>query len=383
MERLLPIKIILSLIVCSPLMIASILHFVPSATPLLYLKDMILVILVIWAAIEVNERGKVLAGLLVPFIICFSIAVLISDSHMGLLIASLRQMIMPFLFIFIGVNLIKTQYEYDEMVCFILKLFIGVVVFGVFERITHLWSSGWLQAYFQAKSIPVLSSGYPFFFIEPVGVQELAEHSGLVRMSSVVLDPINLGHLLVACYFLSSGVKNKLIFFTSLLATLSKGALIHFFIVSVIFNKKIELYYRLLIGLASFFILLYLLSGHAGFLLHLKGLVNATANVSLFGEGVGHAGNYSVILKGINVHDVTDSFFGSVLGQLGFIGAVFWLLPLLFVAAKVWDFGLIGKVMLGQIIVSVLSENTLNFSSLIIAFFLGGALLNVKTKPVA
>lgn len=372
------VRLNIILIYISPILAGLLLSLVPTLSSALALKDIFLMLLLVFLIKRYNLATHTVLLLALPFILVFLASVLNSDIPNVLIFASFRQLITPYLFVLVGTLLINNETKLSDIVSLLLKLSLFACFFGFFERFTYLWGNGVLTNYFNAKNIDLLSSGYPFFFIEPISYQELEEHTGIVRMTSFILDPINFGHLMVGAFFLAKKQWHKGVFLFCLLASLSKGALIHFFIVGVVFNKRIHIYVRLILGLCSFITLLILFGNHAGFLLHLKGLVNALQNLSFFGEGIGHAGNYAIILGADNIHDITDSYLGAVLGQVGAVGFIFWSLPLFYLSMKLWQTHSIGKVILGQLIVAALSENTFNFSSLIFIFIIAGSFLYEK-----
>jgi len=146
-------------------------------------------------------------------------------------------------------------------------------------------------------------------------------------------------------------------------------------------NNRLNIFIRILIPSLTlvfgfFFINL------AGIIIHFKGLYFALINANLFGHGLGLVGNYAKMfaedLSVYNKIQISDTFIGSVLGQIGIVGLLAWLT---FFYRHLIDL-LRNKMLPGsiiiisQLIISVLSENTLNFTS----FFIPGILAVLVNK---
>ena len=108
----------------------------------------------------------------------------------------------------------------------------------------------------------------------------------------------------------------------------------------------------------------------------------AIINVNWFGHGLGLVGNYAKMfatdLTIYNTMHISDTFIGSVLGQLGIVGLCFW--SSYFARYFIDLFRRIlmpgSIIIISQLIISILSENTLNFTT----FFIPGLLAVLVNK---
>ena len=210
-----------------------------------------------------------------------------------------------------------------------------------------------------------------------------------LRLVSTILDPISFGHILtsgfVTLYFIKGIVKNRKIYLFlilfGLLLTMSKGAIFQLILCLTLFNSKLNFFLRFLIPL------IVLISGYflidlRGIIIHFTGLYYAIVNINWFGHGLGLVGNYAkMFANDLTVYKqikISDTFMGSVIGQIGIVGTFIWLsffyrsfLNILFQKTMPGSI-----IILTQLIISILSENTLNYTS----FFIPGILAVLVNK---
>lgn len=303
------------------------------------------------------------------------------------IVYNLRQLISPLLIIGFGYYVTITDKErIYGIIRFLYKITIWVVVVGLFFKIFKIWDYISLANYFNLKGIPVDSRGVSYMFYEPI-------INYTERLVSTILDPISLGHIIAAslilCYYSVSisGKKRKwflVLFFVGLILTFSKGAILQSVLALFFFNKKLSIVIRYLVP--SLFIGIVLISINIeGILIHLVGLQNAIIYMNFFGHGLGQVGNYAkMFADDLSVYEqfkISDTFIGSVIGQLGLIGFLFWIsffLP----RVKNAIFGsrvYVGSVIIiSQLMIAVISENTLNFTSFVVPGIIGGLLIKNK-----
>jgi Ca2+/Na+ antiporter len=120
------------------------------------------------------------------------------------------------------------------------------------------------------------------------------------------------------------------------------------------------------------------ISTHTGFQSHSRGLFNSFESISAFGMGLGGAGNVSVMYAAIK-SGIGDSFVGALLGQVGFIGCVIWFLILLYKLKESYLMSrTITLLLVTQLALGFLSENSFNFLSIFPAAFFCGYIVRSK-----
>jgi len=289
---------------------------------------------------------------------------------------NIRQLLAPFLIISFP-YIIKIPIKLNkELILFILRFILFLIIIGVIFMFVDIWSVIDLSNYFSAKGIPTYSNGMPAMFFEP-------SMNYANRLVSTILDPISFGHIITACFislfFIKSLCRNRklflIIFLIGLLLTFSKGAIFQLIIALFLLNNRLNIIVRILVPFLTlvfgfFFINL------AGIIIHFKGLYFSIININFFGHGLGLVGNYAKMfaedLSVYNEMKISDTFIGSVLGQLGIIGLLVWLT---FFYRHLIDLlrnrMLTGSIIIiSQLIISVLSENTLNLTSFFIPGFI-------------
>ena len=252
-----------------------------------------------------------------------------------------------------------------------------VFLFGVLEIVFSVWENVGLGEYFNMKGIPVNGDGLSYMFYEPMlGYAK--------RMTSVLIDPISLGHFFatasIGIYYLYPierfSVKSKYIYLAIALAglilTFSKGALLQAYIGLVLFDKRINLFLRLILMMLPVVVVSMMPDQlMTGLLLHFHGTANAFESISLFGYGIGSVGNYSKMFsEDLSLYyqmGISDTFVGSIVGQIGLVGALIWLglgsFLIFCYASNGKGFRVAMTMFISIFIVSIMSENTMNVTS--------------------
>ena len=296
-------------------------------------------------------------------------------------IANIRQMITPLIILILFKSIELNDLSKLEIIQFIYKVTVSIVLLGFIFLLIDVWNYISLHGFFQLKGIPTNEKGLSYMFYEPIiGYAQ--------RMVSTILDPISLGHMLasvaIAMYYkIGIDGKKRIIFLSivllGLLFTFSKGAMLQFFIAVVIFDKNIHLLLKVF-ALYILFIAIYFLPNKAGLLIHLHGTINAFDSISMIGYGIGSVGNYAKMFSSdLTMYEllkISDTFLGSLLGQVGIIGVLIWLYIYLYGIKSISNPGAI--IIISQLLIGILSENTMNFSSFFISGLLGGLIINMN-----
>ncbi|WP_394707253.1 hypothetical protein [uncultured Desulfobacter sp.] len=304
-----------------------------------------------------------------------------SEAAMFAKIASLRQFLAPIFFVTIGFYFTKSVKDLEEIYKAIILSVIIVLVFGFVERFSDFWNFIDVASFYRYKRINVSPEGLPYFWFEP--------RFGMTRMVSTFLDPINLGHFFVLAFFvvkyefelIFSSLKIYAILLVLILIglflTLSKGAWLQFFLVFLILNKNLNVIIRLAGALLTLVGIVIYSQTHAGFWIHVDGFINIMDHITLSGHGVGTFGNYSSMYNLVDPRYLTgvgDSYWASIIGQFGLIGFLMWIFFFLKIVLHLRHH-YISLVLLCQIFISALSENTFNVLSVFHILILSGGLI--------
>ncbi|MFO7657145.1 MAG: hypothetical protein R6W78_08765 [Bacteroidales bacterium] len=329
---------------------------------------------------------------LIPIFLFIIMSFFMSDASAFLAMASFRQLVMPFVFILIGYVFIKSIKDYDGLVKTVISVMFVIVMFGLFERFFLIWTFIDVSSFYNFKNISVFHYGYPVFWIEPVslfGYQTF--ENGIPRMVSLILDPVNLGHMLVCVFLLVLFEGRKfltihahyfmiLVFFIGILLTFSKGSWLQLFLAAIILNHNISIFFKFIGFVISLpFVYLYV-STHAGFMAHFYGFISIYDHITLFGDGLGSYGNYSRMFSEDYVDEVGDSYWAAVIGQIGILGFFTWIMTFIFIAKKNGFNHYLSWLLLSQVFVSSLSENTFNFMSVFLMMIFVGAYLRIRVR---
>lgn len=360
----------------------------------IYIKDgSILFVIFLSFFLFINKNNIRITLWMMPIIFIGLYGYFISSADIFAKLASLRQYYIPFALFAIGFLYVKSEADYKAALKSIYFSILFIVFFGVFERGVYLWEIIDITNFYAVKNIPVFYTGYPVFFIEPISILGYRDFEyGIVRMVSTILDPVNLGHIFVFSYSMISYDANiklnshkkitlQIIILLCLLSTFSKGAFLQLFLVVIIFNGKIKNHIKIAISIIISPLIYYYITSHAGFSVHFNGLIKVLDYLSLFGHGASTFGNYSIMYNNLldNMAGVGDSFWASILGQFGIIGFILWLGMLLFICYKIGFNNYLSKLIISQILVAALSENSFNLMSVVFLMFLSGSYLRFSS----
>lgn len=284
---------------------------------------------------------------------------------------NIRQIVAPILILFFFCNLSLSKADVLNVENFLDILVIAICMFGFIEIYFSVWERVGLHSFFGLKGLPVDESGMSFMFYEPILDYQK-------RLTSTFIDPISAGHFFAAYaiyrYFYRSRLSRAWVAWVlsiiSLLLCLSKGAMLQLFLALTFLNQNVNIFVRIAaLGVPVY--AYYLLPFKEGVLIHLTGVYNAAVNLSLFGYGIGSSGNYTKMfadnLQLYNQLGVSDTFLGAVVTQIGLFGLVLWALLLVFCLNPLANSFRVGlTILMSQVAVSLLSENTMNVTSFVL-----------------
>jgi len=175
-----------------------------------------------------------------------------------------------------------------------------------------------------------------------------------------------------------------LICLAGVVLTMSKGAFLQLYIVFFMLNKQVHIALRAVFWLLPLFSISYFMQ-FRGVQIHVSGLVNSLDSASFLGYGIGSSGNYAKMfsndLSMYSKLEISDTFIGALIGQLGLLLTVAWGMMMLFFIVKSTRFKehlSSMKILISIICVSVLSENTLNVTTFLIPSILIGLAVNYE-----
>jgi len=335
------------------------------------IKDVPFILLFVYFGVKgffFERRLIYLYPLLIIFITYLFLNWVFLNPNYGFVIANIRQLLMPILLIMFFSSCTLEGEDAVSVYTYVAWLSVSVFLIGVICLYFNVWESVGLDKFFSLKGIPVNAEGLSYMFYEPIlGYSR--------RMVSTMLDPISLGHTIAAVFISvwfvwpAKNYRFHILFvlFLMVLSTMSKGAILQVVIACVFLAKKNHPIFKIvtLILVTSFIIWL---PNKEGILIHVEGTVNSFSKAELFGYGIGNVGNYAKMfndnLEIYNSVEISDTYIGAVLGQLGLFGFIMWVSILCYLVFLNRNSCRVSKILLFSILlVSVLSENTLNFSS--------------------
>ncbi len=336
------------------------------------LKDAVIYLLALGVGLQViKDRVAVYSIAFISFITAYLVInyLLLNPSYAAPL-NNIRQIVSPMVLMLIFLLFFRRVTNYKRLAGFVLVVHTVIFFFGVFEFITEFWKEFGLHNYFLLKGIPVDSHGVSYMFYEPMMGFRL-------RMTSTMIDPISAGHyfatMLCFAWFVpvySERVKGYLVLSSliGLLLCFSKGAFLQAFLMLLIFNHRVSIGIRAILIVLPFAVVS-MLPDINGILIHLRGGYQSLVTMTFWGHGIGSVGNYAAMFSDNLVlyhrYKISDTFLGALLGQVGLFGLTLWLLfmfRLVYLPNSLVPLKLLATVL----IVSAMSENTLNVTSFVL-----------------
>ena len=352
-----------------------------------------------------------LAVWVLPFLLWLLISAYQGQGSLIARIAGLRQWLMPFGMIALGMAWMPRQKTNESkdlnnhrlsnqpiryLVWFLLT---GTLILYL---LTALGQLAWCRTYFEAKQMPFVE-GIPQQWLEPIA-------GGIYRAAGWWLDPVSNGHTWVwaLAVLLALPQRHTLLIAGSLLAlllTTSKGAWLQAFLVAGLggllalaqsaeqnrvpaWLQKSLILLILAIPLLLPWPVRLMADLHPGIAIHWHGWSSAMQNIHWAGDGLGSHGNVALLMhnmKGETLHSTTvvDSAWGSLLAQTGVVGLMLWLGTWIALAIQVGkSYPLLGLLAYVQIVISMFSENAINpMAMLPLCLSLGSAFQSGSLRP--
>lgn len=259
------------------------------------------------------------------------------------IISSLRNMLSVFIFFLLG-SMISHKLNMKKFQEIIIFLGIISILFGLYEKFIapDIWKKLNITELWNKKGIAVQPSGLPTNFYS----SETIKGERIRRMTSTFADPVNFGTFIFAIFCLAWFNNKKTMMILAVLAmalTVSKGALLGILIFicvySFFYHRKIFIVLScLMLGIGvAFLVYAYKISANSVFL-HISGLTSAIVSVihNPLGYGLGSVGVISKQFSGYSAKsDITETGFGMIIGQLGMIGFLIYVLYFKMIIKKV------------------------------------------------
>ncbi|MGE7880166.1 hypothetical protein [Peribacillus muralis] len=386
---------------------------ISAAYYLQYYKEFFLILLIAYLFLFKSKKNASFNPIdLVSFLIIFymiAISLWVSDGSLFGKMASLRQIIIPFLFYLLGKHIIMSSGELKKFTKKVIGLGIILVTFGVFEGYIYptFWQDMKVINFFLARRGEELLT---FIFGVPLSfyTHDFQTITGgpVRRIASFVANPPVLGHILgfMTVFLLFSrkelnGKRLTLIFLTmGLLLTLGKGGLLTvlvgaFFYVLLVLRKPLITY---LLGCAlTIGVIAYLKIVFEHQLSGAKHVAGFTDNIIValkhpLGSGLGTSGNLSQLYNQSATVGTGESFSGLVMGQLGLIGFLFFFLFFTFIMINLlrlmktfksdrylYTFiGALFSIVCAIFVGGFVTESAISFTSAGIPLFLSSVVIN-------
>lgn len=303
-----------------------------------------------------------------------------------------RQIMTPVILILYGRTLLLTENDFVDYFRFLVKIGIALVFFGFIEELVigdDFWIALHIEKYMDMKGFSAWAwDGLPGNFYSA----DLHLTIGMLRrMVSIMADPLLTGHFLAFCVVIllykklfENNLLNMGILFlltVGVVLTLSKGAIL---VIAIAFayklwrNNKLFAIPFILVGIIM---LVFMIKNNVLYSIsqHTSGLVSSSIRV--VGKGLGSVGNYANLYGNAN-SDISESYIGALLGQMGLMGVVMFLCVFIHYSKKILSVRksrvsiLVFAYVLGVILEAFMSESSINFVGSGVTFILFGSLTN-------
>jgi len=357
---------LLSIILLANLMGMFGMHFFGEHIIWLSIKDLILVLLLAGNLIVFRVLPKNYVLCTLPFLFFLGVSFLSSEAATMAKVASSRQALVPFAIGLLGFYLGSSQEMSRQFIRWHLHALYLLIACSILVYLGLQFEILPIAEYAKSKSLILSYYDVPYMYYDSLT-------GNMIRNVSSFLDPINMGHAMVFLfvYGLYKAKYSKallLMIALSLLLTTSKGAVLHLVLALFILERNRFPKWMQYIAFGSLVPLLILASSlHPGVALHLEGFTEALTHLSFFGEDLARTGNQALMYGNDVALPIFDTFIGGIMGQFGLVGLLLWLAPFIFILNKIRKQQWLFVLLLVQLLVACISENTFNFGSI---FFL-------------
>lgn len=268
-------------------------------------------------------------------ILCSLLSAVISRGNPISMISSFRNIISVLLFFYMG-YIASSRCDVRSFYEVLVAIGVVVVIFGFVDVASRgeLWKSLNITDLWTKKGIALQPSGLPTNFYS----SETINGSRIRRMASSFADPVNLGSFLFVVFVLCWRNKHFIFAILTIFAialTVSKGALLGlliFFCVYAYHRLPRFVFVGTLIGtfcVGVAFLLFASNSGANSVFVHISGFTSAFKSLlnHPFGNGLGSNGVLARQFSDQSANsDITESGIGMIIGQIGLIGLVVYVL---------------------------------------------------------
>lgn len=318
-------------------------------TIICFMKEILVYMTIIVSFLRKRKIDKTERYSIIAIIVLLGYIIIKMDFSMGV-IASFRQLSIPFIFYIFGRSVKIKKGDFLELVHFFVTLSVFSVLFGMIQIIVGpaLYDSLGMRYYMKIKyGFLQMNDGYYI----PVSMLswDLYKYTGKVylRLSSILVDPVVLSQILALAFALVTfdysedlmSKKRKRIYSILLLSgvvlTLGKGGIIITALVFVYFfgkrNKERKLLSYAVYLVIGFICIILIQKADSGesISLHWAGLVDniQVMKENPLGTGIGTAGNMAAKYAESTTNENSgESFIGAVIGQMGIIGIIIYFL---------------------------------------------------------
>ena len=360
-------------------------------------KEVLVLFTIVWYCIRCLRLKKGQIYSFIGIFIMFVLLLVYGSKNAKASMTSFRQLIIPFEFFLFGQVFNLSKKDVNSIIVLYIKLCVFACLFGYVELVIgdRFWEYLGIQKYTMLKYGQIVKIKGVYCWGN-MYTTDLVPIFGIIikRMCSILVDPVILSQLLaVALIFvlfykdLSFGQLRKKIYIfvllSGLIMTYGKGGLLIFLgaVLYICYFKKTE--YRKWIGLVgafgvccSFMLILYSPKG-SSINSHVTGLTDYLNIIweKPFGGGIGTEGNlaahYGEMTSGSG-----ESFVGTLIGQLGIIGIIIYVLFIGYILKKMRKKDIFNVIMSGLIIMvmitSLLNNTAISFTNCFIYFILAG-----------
>lgn len=299
-------------------------------------KEIILwgtVIFVSFASLKVKKSVLPIQAFIMYIAFCF----VRGDSALYTKLVCFRQIMTPVILILYGRCLRLSDKDMTEYLKFVVRLGLFQALFGFAELFIlgdRFWLSINISKLFETKGFTrwaldgLPGNYYSADFYHIIG-------KSIRRLVGITTDPLLTAHYLALCVIILLFTKvesNELLRYIEIIAmsiaillTISKGAIL---IIGIAYTYKLWIYNRKL----SYFAIGAVIAGvfvvirsnlFRTVAIHMSGFSTGLSDLSLFGGGLGTAGNLASLSGSSSTSG--ESFFGMILGQMGIIGLVLFI----------------------------------------------------------
>lgn len=284
-----------------------------------------------------NFNSDRLSGsLLILIALIFIFNLYVSKAPLFVKLLSLRQILIPYVCLFFGYAIVLSIDKFKSFIRFYIILVMITCIIGILiymQDTINFWDGINFPIYMLKKNGIPYSGTYENFYSHDLGFM-------VKRFVSFLADPVAMAHMiglallfLFAMYKKRNGFIKTIIFICAMLcvskslAFLLCTTLIVWFYLNIEDKNKRRLFVMFaIISLFGMFTVanIYVdgLEANTASGNHLKSMIYALNNNSLFGNGLGSAG-FVVAMTGNDIEaEVTESFMATLIAQIGVAGAI-------------------------------------------------------------